>query len=70
MSTGGIFIGGVLPRKIVPEDEDPCSWKIFSGPGPHMATIRRNAGIKLWRMMTAGMIGAARIHACQKHFAP
>jgi glucokinase len=67
MSTGGIFIGGVIAAKIVPKMKDPLFLESFLDKG-RMGTILKDMPVKIVVNDDAGMIGAARYTLIQKAF--
>src|SRR6202140_4063017 len=67
MSTGGIFIGGVIAGKIVPKMKDPVFLESFLDKG-RMETILKDMPVKIVSNDNAGMIGAARYTLIQKAF--
>jgi glucokinase len=67
MSTGGIFIGGVIAAKIVPKMKDPLFLESFLDKG-RMGTILKDMPVKIVVNDDAGMIGAARYTLVQKAF--
>ena len=67
MSTGGIFIGGVIAAKIVPKMKDPLFLESFLDKG-RMATILKDMPVKIVANDDSGMIGAARYTLVQKAF--
>jgi len=67
MSTGGIFIGGVIAAKIVPKMKDPVFLESFLDKG-RMETILKDMPVKIVANDECGMIGAARYTLIQKAF--
>jgi glucokinase len=67
MSTGGIFIGGVIAAKIVPKMKDPVFLESFLDKG-RMAAILKDMPVKIVANDDCGMIGAARYTLIQKAF--
>jgi len=67
MSTGGIFIGGVIAAKIVPKMKDPLFLESFLDKG-RMGMILKDMPVKIVVNDDAGMIGAARYTLVQKAF--
>src|SRR5246127_1429052 len=67
MSTGGIFIGGVIAAKIVPKMKDPVFMESFLDKG-RMGTILKDMPVKIVVNDDCGMIGAARYTLVQKAF--
>src|ERR1700674_5424090 len=67
MSTGGIFIGGVIAAKIVPKMKDPLFLESFLDKG-RMGTILKDMPVKIVTNDDCGMIGAARYTLIQKAF--
>src|ERR1700719_1124552 len=67
MSTGGIFIGGVIAAKIVPKMKDPVFLESFLDKG-RMGAILKDMPVKIVVNDNCGMIGAARYTLVQKAF--
>src|SRR6202140_2467158 len=67
MSTGGIFIGGVIAAKIAPKMKDPVFMESFLDKG-RMATILKDMPVKIVVNDECGMIGAAQYTLIQKAF--
>jgi len=67
MSTGGIFIGGVIAAKIVPKMKDPVFLESFLDKG-RMGAILKDMPVKIVVNDDCGMIGAARYTLVQKAF--
>jgi glucokinase len=67
MSTGGIFIGGIIAAKIVAKMKDPVFLESFLDKG-RMATILKDMPVKIVVNDDCGMIGAARYTLVQKAF--
>jgi glucokinase len=67
MSTGGIFIGGVIAAKIVPKMKDSLFLESFLDKG-RMETILKDMPVKIVVNDDSGMIGAARYTLIQKAF--
>jgi glucokinase len=67
MSTGGIFIGGVIAAKIVPKMKDPVFLEAFLDKG-RMEAILKDMPVKIVVNDDCGMIGAARYTLVQKAF--
>jgi glucokinase len=67
MSTGGIFIGGVIAAKIAPKMKDPVFLESFLDKG-RMATILKDMPVRIVVNDDCGMIGAARYTLIQKAF--
>lgn len=67
MSTGGIFIGGVIAAKIAPKMKDPVFMESFLDKG-RMAAILKDMPVKIVTNDDCGMIGAARYTLIQKAF--
>ena len=67
MSTGGIFIGGVIAAKIVPKMKDPVFLESFLDKG-RMAAILKDMPVKIVVNDDCGIIGAARYTLVQKAF--
>jgi glucokinase len=67
MSTGGIFIGGVIAAKIVARMKDPLFLESFQDKG-RMAAILKDMPVKIVLNDNCGMIGAARYTLVQKAF--
>jgi glucokinase len=67
MSTGGIFIGGVIAAKIAPKMKDPVFMESFLDKG-RMAAILKDMPVKIVVNDDCGMIGAARYTLIQKAF--
>src|ERR1700730_2661114 len=67
MSTGGIFIGGVIAAKIVPKMKDPVFLASFLDKG-RMGAILKDMPVKIVINDDCGIIGAARYTLVQKAF--
>src|ERR1700731_1730001 len=67
MSTGGIFIGGVIAAKIVPQMKDPVFLASFLDKG-RMGAILKDMPVKIVINDDCGIIGAARYTLVQKAF--
>ena len=67
MSTGGIFIGGVIAAKIAPKMKDPVFMESFLDKG-RMAAILKDMPVMIVTNDDCGMIGAARYTLIQKAF--
>jgi len=67
MSTGGIFIGGVIAAKIVPKMKDSMFMQAFLDKG-RMETLLKDMTVKIIVNDDCGMIGAARYTLIQKAF--
>src|ERR1700723_4367183 len=67
MSTGGIFIGGIIAAKIVPKMKDPVFLESFLDKG-RMAAILKDMPVRIVVNDDCGMIGAARYTLIQKAF--
>jgi glucokinase len=67
MSTGGIFIGGIIAAKIVPKMKDPVFLESFLDKG-RMAAILKDMPVRIVVNDDCGMIGAARYTLVQKAF--
>ena len=67
MSTGGIFIGGVIAAKIVPKMKGTLFLESFLDKG-RMETILKDMPVKIVVNDDSGMIGAARYTLIQKAF--
>ena len=67
MSTGGIFIGGVIAAKIVPKMKDPVFLESFLDKG-RMGAILKDMPVKIVVNDDCGIIGAARYTLVQKAF--
>jgi glucokinase len=67
MSTGGIFIGGVIAAKIVPKMKDSMFMQAFLDKG-RMETLLKDMTVRIIVNDDCGMIGAARYTLIQKAF--
>src|ERR1700686_2976752 len=67
MSTGGIFIGGVIAAKIVPKMKDPVFLESFLDKG-RMGAILKDMPVKIVVNDDCGIMGAARYTLVQKAF--
>jgi glucokinase len=67
MSTGGIFIGGVIAAKIAPKMRDPVFLDSFLDKG-RMEAILKDMPVKIVGNDDCGMMGAARYTLVQKAF--
>jgi glucokinase len=69
MTTGGIFIGGIIAGKIVPKMQDPVFMQSFLDKG-RMETLLKDMPVKIILNDDCGLIGAARYTLVQKAFRP
>jgi glucokinase len=67
MSTGGIYIGGVIAAKIAPKMQDGTFMKAFLDKG-RMETLLKDMPVQIIANDDAGLIGAARYTLVQKAF--
>ena len=67
MSTGGIFIGGIIAAKIVPKMKDPVFMQSFLDKG-RMEALLKDMPVKIVLNDDCGLIGAARYTLVQKAF--
>lgn len=67
MSTGGVFIGGIIAAKIVPKMKDPVFMQSFLDKG-RMGTLLKDMPLKIVLNDDCGIIGAARYTLIQKAF--
>jgi glucokinase len=67
MTTGGIFIGGIIAAKIVDKMKDPIFMKSFLDKG-RMEALLRDMPVKVIVNDNCGLIGAARYTLVQKAF--
>ena len=67
MSTGGIFIGGVIAAKIAPKMQDGTFMQAFLDKG-RMESILKDMPVQIIANDDAGLIGAARYTLVQKAF--
>jgi glucokinase len=67
MSTGGIFIGGIIAAKIVPKMKDPVFMEAFLDKG-RMEALLKDMPVKIILNDDCGLIGAARYTLVQKAF--
>jgi glucokinase len=67
MSTGGIYIGGVIAAKIAPKMQDGTFIRAFLDKG-RMETILKDMPVQIIANDDAGLIGAARYTLVQKAF--
>jgi len=67
MTTGGIFIGGIIAGKIVPKMLDPAFMQAFLDKG-RMEDLLKDMPIKIIVNDDCGLIGAARYTLVQKAF--
>ena len=67
MSTGGIYIGGVIAAKIAPKMQDGTFMKAFLDKG-RMESILKDMPVQIIANDDAGLIGAARYTLVQKAF--
>ena len=68
MATGGIFIGGSIAAKIVPQMQDPVFMQSFLDKG-RMQPLLEDMPVKIVLNDDTGIIGAARYALVQKAFA-
>jgi glucokinase len=69
MTTGGIFIGGIIAGKIVPKMQDPIFMQSFLDKG-RMETLLKDMPVKIILNDDCGLVGAARYTLVQKAFRP
>ena len=67
MTTGGIFIGGIIAGRIVDKMKDPVFMQAFLDKG-RMETLLRDMPVKIILNDDCGLIGAARYTLVQKAF--
>lgn len=67
MSTGGIYIGGVIAAKIVDKMRDPVFMEAFLGKG-RMESLLKDIPIRIIVNDDCGLLGAARYTLVQKAF--
>jgi glucokinase len=67
MTTGGIFIGGIIAAKIVSRMKDPIFMQAFLDKG-RMETLLKDMPVKVILNDDCGLIGAARYTLVQKAF--
>lgn len=67
MTTGGIFIGGIIAAKIVSKMKDPVFMEAFLDKG-RMETLLKDMPVKVILNDDCGLIGAARFTLVQKAF--
>ncbi|HXJ90504.1 MAG TPA: glucokinase [Candidatus Binatia bacterium] len=67
MTTGGIYIGGVIAAKIAPKMQDGTFMKAFLDKG-RMESILKDMPVQIIANDDAGLIGAARYTLVQKAF--
>lgn len=67
MTTGGIYIGGVIAAKIAPKMQDGTFMKAFLDKG-RMESILKDIPVQIIANDDAGLIGAARYTLVQKAF--
>ena len=67
MTTGGIFIGGIIASRIVPKIKDPIFMQAFLNKG-RMEDLLRAVPVKIILNDNCGLIGAARYTLVQKAF--
>jgi glucokinase len=67
MSTGGIFVGGIIAAKIAPKMKDPGFMQAFLDKG-RMEVLLKDMPVKIVLNDDCGMIGAARYTLIQKAF--
>jgi len=67
MTTGGIFIGGIIAGRIVDKMKDPVFMQSFLDKG-RMETLLRDMPVKIILNDDCGLIGAARYTLVQKAF--
>ena len=67
MTTGGIYIGGVIAAKIAPKMQDGTFMKAFLDKG-RMETILKDMPVRIIANDDCGLIGAARYTLVQKAF--
>jgi glucokinase len=68
MTTGGLFIGGVIAAKIAAKMQDPLFLESFYDKG-RMGTLLQDMPIKIIANDECGLVGAARYTLVQKAFA-
>jgi glucokinase len=69
MTTGGIFIGGIIAAKIVAKMKDPVFMESFLDKG-RMESLLKDMPVKVILNDDCGLIGAARYTLVQKAFRP
>jgi glucokinase len=67
MTTGGIYIGGVIAAKIAPKMQDPIFMQSFVDKG-RMESILKDMPVQIIANDDCGLIGAARYTLVQKAF--
>ncbi len=67
MTTGGIFIGGIIAAKNVAKMQDPAFMQAFLGKG-RMEVLLKDMPVKIILNDDCGLIGAARCTLVQKAF--
>jgi glucokinase len=67
MTTGGIYIGGIIAAKIVPKMKEPIFMQAFLDKG-RMEALLKDVPIKIVLHDDCGLIGAARYTLVQKAF--
>lgn len=67
MTTGGIFIGGIIASKIVEKMKDPIFMESFLDKG-RMGTLLKDMPVKIIVNDECGLVGAARCTLVQKAF--
>jgi glucokinase len=67
MTTGGIFIGGIIAAKLVSRMQDPVFMQAFLDKG-RMETLLKDMPVKIILNDDCGLIGAARYTLVQKAF--
>jgi glucokinase len=69
MTTGGIFIGGIIAAKLVAKMKDPVFMQSFLDKG-RMESLLKDMPVKVILNDDCGLIGAARYTLVQKAFRP
>ena len=67
MTTGGIFIGGSIAAKIVPQMQDPIFMQSFLDKG-RMQSLLQDVPVKIVLNDDSGILGAARYTLIRKAF--
>jgi len=67
MTTGGLFIGGIIAGKIIPKMQDPAFMQAFLDKG-RMESLLRDMPIKIIVNDDCGLIGSARYTLVQRAF--
>jgi glucokinase len=67
MSTGGIFVGGIIASKNIDRMKDPVFMRSFLDKG-RMETLLKDVPVKIILNDDCGLIGAARYTLVQKAF--